>query len=177
MADSINNPYDNSEAVAINTKKDLFAVASTGTAQELDEHIKYYKYLKMRAELESDDGKNIKVNGKDVSIQDLIPQTSEFEGERLRVLVLLNKLGADDPLVLSLQRDFGTNSLFELASEYANYSLGRSRGERLYAILNGKKDSVSLYDGLTADDTGKRADAKKALYDGSFTAGVKSRAV
>ncbi len=65
MADSINNPYDNSEAVAINTKKDLFAVASTGTAQELDEHIKYYKYLKMREEIEGD-GNKIKVNGKDI---------------------------------------------------------------------------------------------------------------
>ncbi len=90
------------------------------------------------------------------------------------MLILLNKLVPDDAIVSQLQRDFGTNSLFELASEYANYSLGRSRGERLYAILHGTDGKDSLYANLTDEDPAKNSAAKKVLKDGSFTQGYKS---
>ena len=118
--------------------------------------------------------KKINIGGSLVNISDLLPPNSEHDNERLRVLVLLNKLGPDDALVRQLQTDFGTNSIFELASEYANYSLGRTRGEQLYAILHGKNGGDNLYDGLI--DGAKRAATKKVLAEGTFTAGYKSRA-
>jgi hypothetical protein len=167
------NPHDNSENVAITNKKDLYSVTRTGTDSELEDHIRYFKYLKLRAEIEKG-AENLKIDGADVPIADLLPPNSEHDNERLRVLVLLNKLGPDDALVRQLQTDFGTNSIFELASEYANYSLGRTRGEQLYAILHGKNGGDSIYSGLVDKDTGKRASAKKALADGSFTQGYKA---
>jgi hypothetical protein len=169
------NPHDNSENVAITNKKDLYSVTRTGTDAELEDHIRYFKYLQLRSELESGeekDRKKINIGGSLVNISDLLPPNSEHDNERLRVLVLLNKLGPDDALVRQLQTDFGTNSIFELASEYANYSLGRTRGEQLYAILHGKNGGDSIYDGLV--DSGKRTDTKKALADGSFTQGYKA---
>jgi hypothetical protein len=177
---TLNNPHDNSENLVLQNKKDLYSISSTGTDGELEDHIRYYKYLKMRSEIEGGDGTKLKINGGDVEIKDLLPPNSEFEDERLRVLVLLNKLGPDDAIVSQLQRDFGTNSLFELASEYANYSLGRSRGERLYAILHGKgtkeANDESLYESLKAGGE-KRAKAKSDLSAGEFRAGYKSSRV
>jgi hypothetical protein len=169
---TLNNPHDNSEHLAVTNKKDLYSVASTGTDGELEDHIRYYKYLQMRSKLSGGkDEQHIKIDGKDVAIADLLPADSEFEVERIRVLVLLNKLGPDDALVHQLQRDFGTNSIFELASEYANYSLGRSRGEKLYAILHGKGDTAgNIYDGLTG---AKQTEARADLRSGKFTHGYK----
>jgi hypothetical protein len=167
------NPHDNSENVAITNKKDLYSVTRTGTDAELEDHIRYFKYLQLRSEIEKGTG-NLKIDGADVPISDLLPPNSEHDNERLRVLVLLNKLGPDDALVRQLQTDFGTNSIFELASEYANYSLGRTRGEQLYAILHGKVEAGkkdTIYDGLVDKD--KRADTKKVLSSGTFAAGYK----
>ena len=172
------NPHDNSENVAITNKKDLYSITRTGTDAELEDHIRYFKYLQLRSDLESakDDGskKKINIGGDLIPISDLLPPNSEHDNERLRVLVLLNKLGPDDALVRQLQTDFGTNSIFELASEYANYSLGRTRGEQLYAILHGKNGGDTIYSELTGGDADKKASAKKALASGSFTAGYKA---
>ena len=99
------NPHDNSENVAITNKKDLYSVTRTGTDAELEVHIRYFKYLQMRAEIEGG-AKNLKIDGADVPIADLLPPNSEHDNERLRVLVLLNKLGPDDALVRQLQTDF-----------------------------------------------------------------------
>jgi hypothetical protein len=172
---SLINPHDNSENVAITNKKDLYSVTRTGTDAELEDHIRYFKYLQMRAEIEGG-AKNLKIDGKDVPIADLLPPNSEHDNERLRVLILLNKLGPDDALVRQLQTDFGTNSIFELASEYANYSLGRTRGEQLYAILHGKEKEGgdTIYSGLTDGNADKRANAKKLLASGAFYPGYKS---
>ena len=59
------NSLDNSEHVAIHSKKDLYQASATGTGEELDDSIKYFKYLKLRAEIESGDGKSIMIEGKD----------------------------------------------------------------------------------------------------------------
>ena len=172
---TLNNPHDNSEHLALTNKKDLYSVAATGTDAELEDHIRYYKYLQMRAKLSGKDEKHLKIDGKDIPIADLLPADSEFETERIRVLILLNKLGPDDTLVNQLQRDFGTNSIFELASEYANYSLGRTRGEKLYAILHGKGDTAgSLYDGLVSSTASDKTKARDDLRTGKFTHGYKA---
>ena len=171
---TLNNPHDNSEHLALTNKKDLYSVAATGTDAELEDHIRYYKYLQLRSKLSGAAEGKININGKPIDIADLLPPDSEFETERIRVLVLLNKLGPDDTLVNQLQRDFGTNSIFELASEYANYSLGRTRGEKLYAILHGKGTdqlTSSLYDCLIGADKDK---AHADLRAGKFSHGYKS---
>lgn len=169
------NTYDNSENVAINAPKDQYAIASSGTEAELDSQIKYFKYLKLRSEIETDGTKKIKVGEDDVSISELMPAQSEYDVERLRVLRLLNRLGVDDPLVLQIQRDIGTDSLWECASAYANYSLARSRGERLFAVLNGKTDSGSIYLDLIDKNSTKVTAAKKAIFTGDFVNSAKSR--
>ena len=172
---TLNNPHDNSEHLALTNKKDLYSVAATGTDAELEDHIRYYKYLQLRSKLSGAAEGKININGKPIDIADLLPPDSEFETERIRVLILLHKLGPDDTLVNQLQRDFGTNSIFELASEYANYSLGRTRGEKLYAILHGKGDTAgSLYDGLVSSTPADNTKARDDLRGGKFSHGYKA---
>ena len=166
---TLNNTYDNSEQVALHTKKDFFQAAQTGTADELDDSIKYFKYLKMRAEIENDDTNTIQVDGKPVKISQLVAPKSEFEDLRLKLIVLFNKLGPDDSLILELQRDFGVQSSFELASVYANYILSKTKHELLYNIVNGKVGADNVYDSLTSGNDGKRTAAKDAIRKRTIT--------
>ena len=167
------NPLDNSESIAVNDKKDVYLASNTGTSGELTDAITYMKYLEMKAKLQSADGKSIKVGDQTVPIADLLPPTTEFDEERMRVLRLLVKLGPDDNIYKSLCVDFGCNSLFELSTEIANYSLARTRGEKIYGLLHGKTGSGkddTVYHKLLAGDAAGRT----ALQNGTFTAGVKS---
>ena len=172
------NSMDNSESVSVHEKKDVFIASNTGTAGELTDAITYMKYLKEKADVQASD-KTIQVGAQKVLIKDLLPPTTEFDEERLRVMQLLVKLTPDDPIYQGLAKDFGTNSLFELASEIANYSIARTRGEKIYALLHGRstdKDNKnkSIYDQLIGQDA-DRAHAKKSLNDASFTMGYKQK--
>lgn len=182
---NLNNPYDNSEQLAINDSKDRFQASETGNYSEIEQMKTYFEYLLKRSEVEKSDSK-IKVGDTEIAINKLIPAKSQFEEERLRVLALCNRLGVEDPLVQSWMRDFGTNSVFELASAYANFSLGKTRGEKLYQVLHGKTASdaediadQSIYKSLLDDDDKKSSSAKKAIREGKISAGIggKTRSV
>jgi hypothetical protein len=78
---TLNNPHDNSENLVLQNKKDLYSVAATGTDAELKDHIRYFKYLKLRYEAEGNDGKTLTINKNPSKIADLLPPNSEFEDE------------------------------------------------------------------------------------------------
>ena len=166
------NPLDNSESVAVNEKKDVFLGSNTGTVGELNDAITYMKWLKDRAVIQSADGKSIHVGDQTVPIADLLPPTTEFDEERMRVIRLLTKLGPDDAIYQGLAKDFGESSLFNLASEIANYSIARTRGEKIYGLLHGKDGTTTIYNGLIGDAAAKTK-AKTALSAGTFTQGYK----
>jgi len=168
------NHYDNSEHVPTDTRKDVFLLSSTGTADEINAMKDYYQYLELRANIENTD-KKIKVGKEQVKLSDLMPAQSEFEQLRLKVIHLLNKLGPDDSLYQQLASDFGTTSPFELASKYANYVLVRSRADRLFGVLTGKIGEASVYDSLIDDDDSTKVKAKEALSKGTFTPSVIAR--
>jgi hypothetical protein len=166
----LNNKYDNSDQLNVVEKADKFLGTATGHFDEVIETTKYINYLKAIAEIETGEDKKIKVGGKEMSIKTLLPARSQFEEERLKIIGLVNSLGVDDPLVKGMMRDFGTESVFELSSAYANYSLGRDRADKIYGILNAKtKDDKLIYDGLLDEST--REDTKKAFQKGDFTYG------
>ena len=168
------NPLDNSESVAVNEKKDVFLGSNTGTVGELNDAITYMKWLKDRAVIQSADGKSIHVGDQAVPIVDLLPPTTEFDEERMRVIRLLTKLGPDDAIYQGLAKDFGESSLFNLASEIANYSIARTRGEKIYGLLHGKEtDGKTIYSGLIGADAAAKTKAKASLSTGAFTQSYK----
>ena len=177
---TLNNEHDVSEALEINTQKDLYLASRTGTAEELENSIRYMKYLQLRSELTekgNDDAakKKVKVGGTIVNVEDLLPNDSEFEEERVKCLRMLKKMGADSPFYQNLAKDFGTNSLFELASAMAEYNMQRARGDMIYSLRAGKTNSKSIYDEIVGKDATVRKSALEAVRAGQFNLSATSQ--
>ena len=184
---TLNNEHDVSEALEINTQKDLYLASRTGTAEELENSIRYMKYLQLRSELTekgNDDAakKKVKVGDTIVNVEDLLPNDSEFEEERVKCLRMLKKMGADSPFYQNLAKDFGTNSLFELASAMAEYNMQRARGDMIYSLRAGKNtvSGNSIYDEIVGKDgkgatVEERKKALEAVRSGKFDLSVTSQ--
>jgi len=177
------NPLDNSETLQSVSQKDEYLLSRTGQESELDSMIKYMKYLELRASLNSGT-KTIKVDGKDINVAEMLPQNTEFDNYREKVIVMLNRLTSDHPLFQQLARDFGTNSVFELSGKIANFYLGETRAERITALIDGKHDGKDVFEalaGLSETDPTKRKAAREAaltaLADGKVTRTIKGSRV
>ena len=178
------NPLDNSETLQSVSQKDEYLLSRTGQESELDSMIKYMKYLELRASLNSGT-KMIKVDGKDINVAEMLPQNTEFDNYREKVIVMLNRLTSDHPLFQQLARDFGTNSVFDLSGKIANFYLGETRAERITALIDGKyggdKDVFEALSGISEADDGKRKTAREAaltaLADGKVTRTIKGSRV
>ena len=141
------------------------------------------KYLQLRSELtEKDtaqeaDKKKVKVGGTVVNVEDLLPNDSEFEEERVKCLRMLKKMGADSPFYQNLAKDFGTNSLFELASAMAEYNMQRARGDMIYSLRAGKTadNTKSIYDEIVGGNPANRKTALEAVRSGQFNLSATSQ--
>ena len=178
---SLNNEHDVSEQLEINNTKDLYLASRTGTADELENSIRYMKYLELRSKLTEKDAtadgdkKKVKVGGTVVNVEDLLPNDSEFEEERVKCLRMLKKMGADSPFYQNLAKDFGTNSLFELASAMAEYNMQRARGDMIYSLRAGKANTKSIYDEIVGGNAANRKTALESVRSGQFDLSLPSQ--
>ena len=129
------NRYDNSDMKADRRAKDIAAAYT-----EYDEMRAYKMYLEAleteaRVAQSTDKVKTkvIKANGqvdeKEIEIKDLVPQQSEFEQARRRVIVKLNALSVAD--TKRLFAEFETESVWELSSKITNFILDKARRDRV----------------------------------------------
>ena len=134
------NRYDNADLQADRSTKDLAAAYT-----QFDEMRAYKLYLET-LEIEAKMGKStekittrvLKANGehdtKELDVKDLIPQQSEFEQARRRVIVKLNallKVQGGSAKMKQLYAEFETESLFELSSKITNYLMDKQRRDRV----------------------------------------------
>ena len=134
------NRYDNADLQADRSTKDLAAAYT-----QFDEMRAYKLYLET-PEIEAKMGKStekittrvLKANGeydtKELDVKDLIPQQSEFEQARRRVIVKLNallKVQGGSAKMKQLYAEFETESLFELSSKITNYLMDKQRRDRV----------------------------------------------
>ena len=134
------NRYDNADLQADRSTKDLAAAYT-----QFDEMRAYKLYLET-LEIEAKMGKStekivtrvLKADGeydtKELEVKDLIPQQSEFEQARRRVIVKLNallKVQGGSAKMKQLYAEFETESLFELSSKITNYLMDKQRRDRV----------------------------------------------
>ena len=180
------NKADNSDVLPVESDADRFLATQTGKMSEIQKLKEYYEYLKLRAELQGDIGNTpIQVDGINIPIKSLIAKSSEFEDTRLKIIALVNSLGVDHPQIRQLMDSFETDSVFTMASEYANYLLAETRKQKLYSLVNGKygQDNKSIFNsvaGIAGDnntvgaDYGSQSDALTALRTGNVSYGLKA---
>lgn len=129
------NRYDNADLQMDRRAKDIAAAYT-----EFDEMKAYKMYLEtLETEArvaQSTDEVTTKVVRPDgststtqIPIKDLIPQQSEFEQARRRVIVKLNGLAAAD--LKRLFAEFETESQWELSSKITNFILDKQRRDRV----------------------------------------------
>ena len=140
---NFDNKYDNADLQQDRTTKDL-AVAFT-QFDEMRAYKMYIETLEAEARIaESDKTISTSVRGADgrlvkktVPVKDLVPQASEFEQARRRIIVKLNELYSSKPNeIKQLFAEFETESLFELSSKITNYLLDKSRRDRVANEFN-----------------------------------------
>lgn len=134
------NRYDNADLQADRTTKDIAAAYT-----QFDEMRAYKMYLetleieaKMAKSSEKIKSRMFKADGsvdeKDIEIKNLIPQQSEFEQARRRVIAKLNAImGATGggAKMKQLYAEFETESIFELSSKITNYLMDKQRRDRV----------------------------------------------
>jgi hypothetical protein len=134
------NKYDNADLSADRTTKDIAAAYT-----QYDEMKAYKLYLetlaleskvaqstdKIKSQVRKPDGT---LDSVEIELKDLIPQQSEFEQARRRVLVKLNGISVanrGDAQMKQLFAEFETESIFELSSKITNYIFDKGRRDRV----------------------------------------------
>lgn len=134
------NKYDNADLQSDRTTKDLAAAYT-----QFDEMRAYKMYLetleleaKVTASTEKVKSRMVKADGtideKEIEVKDLIPEQSEFEQARRRVIVKLNTLSRTAGGVAKMKQlyaEFETESIFELSSKITNYLMDKGRRDRV----------------------------------------------
>ena len=146
MAEKVNqtknfeNKYDNADLQADRTTKDIAAAYTQ--YDEMRAYREYLETLKLEAEMGLNDKKVmtrvLKADGTydelGIEVRELIPQQSEFEQARRRIIKKLNAVQKDaggSAKMKQLYADFETDSIFELSSKITNYQLDHSRRTKM----------------------------------------------
>ena len=132
--------YDNADLQSDRTAKDIAAAYTA--FDEMKAYKMYLETLETEARVSAATSivksKVMKADGsyddKDIEINKLIPQQSEFEQARRRVIVKLNALtsvAGGAAKLKQLYGEFETESIFELSSKITNYLLDKQRRDRV----------------------------------------------
>lgn len=134
------NKYDNADLQSDRSTKDLAAAYTQ--FDEMRAYKLFLETLQLEAEVTASD-KKIKsrmfkadgsVDEKEIEVKNLIPQQSEFEQARRRVIVKLNGILAANgggAKMKQLQAEFETESIFDLSSKITNYLMDKGRRDRV----------------------------------------------
>jgi len=136
------NKLDNGNLQEDRSTKDIAAAYTE--YDEMKAYRMYLETLKLESEMQGNEDKIVtrivKADGtletKEIKIQDLVPDVSEFEHARRIVLAMLNQIkrkadGSGHAQLKQLYAEFETDSVFELSSKIANYKTDKARRVRV----------------------------------------------
>ena len=134
------NKYDNADLQSDRSTKDLAAAYTQ--FDEMRAYKMYLETLKIEAEIGTSAGfivSNIvqadgSIDRRQIPIKNLVPEQSEFEQARRRVIYKLNaemQAVGGAAKMKQLYAEFETESIFELSSKITNYLIDKTRRERV----------------------------------------------